>query len=175
VAEPDLGHVLRVLERHGVAYVVIGAQAAVIHGVPVVTEDLDITPARDTKNVEQLAEALRELRPRLRTADEPDGVEFPVDARVLGAADTWNLSTALGDLDLAFTPAGTTGYDDLRRNASSVDLGRGLVVRVASLADVIRSKEAAGREKDRAQLPLLRRTLEEIRGREADRHSKISL
>ena len=55
------------------------------------------------------------------------------------------------------------GYDDLRRGATAVELADGLVVQVASLADVIRSKEAAGREKDRAQLPLMRRTLEEIR------------
>jgi hypothetical protein len=47
-----------------------------------------------------------------------------------------------------------------------------LVVEVASLADVIRSKEAAGPEKDREQLPLMRRTLEEIRAREADRERK---
>jgi hypothetical protein len=144
----------------------------VIHGVPVVTEDIDITPARDAENLERLADALRELQPRLRTADEPDGVSFLVDARMLGEADTWNLSTALGDLDVAFSPAGTAGYDDLHRSATSVELGSGLVIRVASLADVIRSKEAAGREKDRAQLPLLRRTLEELRVRPADRQRK---
>jgi hypothetical protein len=45
-------------------------------------------------------------------------------------------------------------------------LGKGLVVTVASLRDVIRSKEAAGRDKDLAQLPLLRRTLEQIRERQ---------
>jgi hypothetical protein len=69
----------------------------------------------------------------------------------------------LGDLDLAFSPSGTGGYHDLRRHAT---VGSGLVVRVAAPADVIRSNDAAGREKDRAQLPLLRRTLEEIRARE---------
>jgi hypothetical protein len=169
VAEPDLGQLLRVLERHEVVYVVIGAQAAVIHGVPVVTADLDITPSRDAVNLERLTDALRELQPRLRTADGPEGVAFPVDAGMLAGADTWNLSTSLGDLDLAFSPAGTAGYDDLRRNATSVELGSGLIVRVASLADVIRSKEAAGREKDRAQLPMLRRTLEEIHARYTNR------
>ena len=137
-----------------------------IHGVPVVTEDLDITPAGDAENLERLAAALRELKPRLRTADDPAGVSFAVRAELLATADTWNLTTKLGDLDLAFIPSGTGGYDDLRRSATAVELGRGLVVDVASLADVIRSKEAAGREKDRAQLPLLRRTLEEIRVRD---------
>jgi hypothetical protein len=37
VADSDLAELLRVLERNRVRYVVIGAQAAVIHGVPVVT------------------------------------------------------------------------------------------------------------------------------------------
>jgi len=61
---------------------------------------------------------------------------------------------------------GTRGYDDLRREASRERVGRGLVVSVASLRDVIRSNEAAGRDKDLAQLPLMRRTLEQIREHE---------
>jgi hypothetical protein len=169
VAEPDLGELLHVLERHGVRYVVIGAQAAVIHGVPVVTEDLDVTPARDRDNLARLAGALAEVEPRIRTASGPEGVPFPVDADFLSTSEMLNLTTRLGALDLAFLPAGTRGYDDLRRNATYIELADGLVVQVASLADVIRSKEAADREKDRAQLPLMRRTLEEIRAREADR------
>lgn len=166
MAEPVLGELLRVLERHEVRYVVIGAQAAVIHGVPLLTEDLDITPSRDSENLERLAMALRELEPVLRTATDPEGVPFPVDAEMLATAETWTLTTRVGDLDLAFSPAGTQGYEDLRRDALSVELGDALTVQVASLADVIRSKEAAGREKDRMQLPLMRRTLEEIRARQ---------
>ena len=71
-----------------------------------------------------------------------------------------------GDLDICFTPSGTRGYRDLRREALRTRVGPGLSVSVASLRDVIRSKEAAGRDKDLAQLPLLRRTLEQIRERE---------
>jgi hypothetical protein len=37
-----------------------------------------------------------------------------------------------------------------------------VIVPVASLADVIRSKEAAGRERDRAALPTLRLLLERL-------------
>jgi predicted nucleotidyltransferase len=65
-----------------------------------------------------------------------------------------------GDLDITFVPSGTRGYDDLIRDARRVSV-RGIAVPVASLADVIRSKEAAGREKDRPVLPVLRRLLEE--------------
>lgn len=165
-AEPDPLEILRALERHGVRYVLIGAAAARIAGVPVVTEDVDITPATDPENLERLAAALRELGARLRSLTEPEGVAFPVDAEMLTGAEMWTLSTSAGDLDLCFMPTGTRGYNDLRREASRERLGRGLIVSVASLRDVIRSKEAAGRDKDLAQLPLLRRTLEQIRERQ---------
>jgi hypothetical protein len=165
-AEPDPLALLRALERHGVRYVLIGAAAARVAGAPVVTEDLDVTPAADGQNRERLAAALRELDARLRSSAEPEGVAIHLDAETLATADLWTLTTAAGDLDVCFTPAGTGGFVDLRREASRQRLGRGLIVLVASLRDVIRSKEAAGRDKDLAQLPLLRRTLEQIRERE---------
>jgi hypothetical protein len=96
-------------------------------------------------------------------------VAFPIEVAMLESADSWTLLTRAGELDLVFFPDGTRGFDDLRRDATRVQLGENLTVLVASLLDVIRSKEAAGREKDTAQLPLLRRTLEEIRRREQER------
>jgi hypothetical protein len=168
VAEPDPLEILRALERHGVRYVLIGAAAARIAGAPVVTEDIDVTPATDQANLERLAVALRDLDARLRTPREQEGVPFPVDAHMLSSAEIWTLTTSAGDLDICFTPSGTRGYDDLRREASRERVGNDLTVAVASLRDVIRSKEAAGRDKDLAQLPLLRRTLEQIRERERE-------
>ncbi|MEX2212135.1 MAG: hypothetical protein WD689_10285 [Gaiellaceae bacterium] len=155
---------LAVLERHGVDFVVIGAAAAIAQGSPLPTYDLDVTPARDQANIERLVEALRELEAKLRTPTEP--VAFPLDAKMLAGGDAWTLATSSGSLDLVFVPAGTTGYDDLRRDALAVDIGAAEPVLVASLRDVIRMKEASNREKDRAQLPALRRTLEIIRDRE---------
>ena len=170
--EPDPLEILGALERHGVRFVLIGAAAARIAGAPVVTEDIDVTPATDKPNLERLVAALKELRARLRSPGDKGGVSFPLDAHRLRTADLWTLTTSAGDLDICFTPSGTRGYRDLRREALRTRLGRGLSVSVASLRDVIRSKEAAGRDKDLAQLPLLRRTLEEIRrrkGRPANR------
>jgi hypothetical protein len=68
--------------------------------------------------------------------------------------------TSHGYLDIALVPDGTRGYDDLRRGASRERISDTLEVNVAALADVIRSKEAAGREKDRAVLSILRQVLE---------------
>jgi hypothetical protein len=92
-------------------------------------------------------------------AGEEEGVPFGHDAESLLRVRIWNLVTDKGNLDITFVPSGTRGYEDLRRDVVSMNV-RGVDVPVASLADVIRSKEAAGRERDRAVLPTLRRLLE---------------
>lgn len=157
---------LRVLVDHDVEFVLVGGIAARLRGAPLLTQDVDVTPATDHRNLESVAAALRDLDARLRTATEPEGVPVPFDPGLLQSASVWTLTTRLGDLDLVMVPAGTDGYLDLVRDADdlTVALDPTLVVSVASLADVIRSKEAAGRDKDRAALPLLRRTLEESDG-----------
>jgi hypothetical protein len=53
---------------------------------------------------------------------------------------------------------GDLSFESLRSRSIAIDLA-GRIARVASLEDVIRSKEAAGRPKDYAQLPILRDTL----------------
>lgn len=155
---------LATLARHDVLFVVIGGIAAISQGSPLPTEDVDVTPERGAENLERLAAALAELAARLRVEGDAD-VPLPADARLLAQAETWTLTTLRGDLDLVFAPPGTGGYEDLRRDAFEVDLGGGVRVLVASLADVIRSKEASGRPKDRAQLPALRQTWERIHAR----------
>lgn len=165
VADFEPGEILRALEAHHVRYVVIGALAAVSAGAPILTTDLDVTPDRSRDNLERLARALVDLEARLRSSSDSESVPFPVDAEMLATADTWTLATRAGALDLVFAPAGTTGYGDFRRGAREQRIA-GLTVPVAALADVIRSKEAAGREKDTMQLPILRRTLERVRERE---------
>jgi hypothetical protein len=159
--EPIFG----VLDEHGVRYVVVGAIAAIAQGYPLNTGDLDVTPARDPDNLERLAAALHELDARLRVPGEPAGVEFPIDADYLRRADTWTLTTRYGSFDLIFVPAGTQGFDDLRRDSVTVQIA-GSEVRMAALVDLIRMKEASGRPKDLAQLPALRQTLEIVRERE---------
>jgi len=156
--ELDLPRLLDVLHRHGVIYVLIGGLAAVYHGSPFPTEDADITPATDRANLTRLAAALRELDAKIRTEGVPAGLPFTYDADSLTSVQTWNLQTDAGDLDLALQPSGTRGYTDLRRDATAAQLYH-VTVHIASLADIIRSKTAADRPKDRRVLPTLRELL----------------
>jgi hypothetical protein len=141
--QPDA--LIRLLGRHGVAYVLIGGLAAVTHGAPLITQDIDVCYARDDPNLERLAAALGEVHAELR-GTEP-GLPVRLDARMLRAGDAFTLSTDIGWLDLLGTPAGTAGYEDLARTADAYDLF-GFRVLVASVEDLIRMKRAAGRPKD---------------------------
>lgn len=163
VIEFDPVALLQVLVDNEVEFILVGGVAARLRGAPLVTQNVDVTPAPDRANLERLAAALDALDARLRTASEPRGVALAIDPEMLASASVWTLTTRHGDLDIVMTPAGTSGYRDLARSAGSlrISVEPDLSVTVASLADVIRSKEAAGRDKDRAALPQLRRTLEE--------------
>ncbi len=162
------GPMLAALEAANVDYVVIGGTAAAIGGARHVTVDLDITPDRDRANLDRVAAALRSIGARVHGTPPEVASSFQLDGHTLAAGSAWKFHTDHGELDVALDPDGTHGYKDLRRGATHVHV-HGLDILVASLEDVIRSKEAANRPRDRAVLPELRRTLELKRRREAER------
>lgn len=151
----DPERLVRTLAGHGVRYVMIGALAARLQGFPRLTADADITPDRSHDNLERLAAALVELEARVYTESVPEGLPFDCSAEMLARAELWNLVTAAGRLDLAFVPAGTEGYDDLARSAVRFEVF-GIELLAASLADIVRSKEAADRPQDRQDVVVLR-------------------
>jgi hypothetical protein len=154
----DPERLITTLARHGVRFILIGAVAARLQGFPRLTADLDITPARDEDNLARLASALRELDARVYTESVPEGLAFDCTASTLARADLWNLVTAAGRLDLAFSPSGTKGYADLARDAVPFEV-YGVPLQVASLKDILRSKEAADRPQDRQDVLILREML----------------
>jgi hypothetical protein len=154
--------ICRILNEEGVDYVVMGGFAAVIHGSPLPTEDVDILPDRRPDNLERLASALARLGARIRTAGDP--VATTIDAGLLAEMPHMlTLVTDFGILDLAFTPAGPLdGYDAWNAGSSSIEIADRLTVRVAGLDDVIDSKAAANRPKDVRALPYLESLREAI-------------
>jgi hypothetical protein len=146
------------LTAAGVDFVLIGGFASIAWGSPFPTQDIDITPERSRANLDRLSEALTALDAKVRTVSDDDGLPFSHTGSSLGAAGVWNLTTEFGDLDISFVPNGTEGYDDLVMDAEERPV-HGVEIRVASLADIIRSKQAANRPKDQRVLPTLREIL----------------
>lgn len=155
--------ILRLLETHGVEYVVIGNMGGTLYGSPLVTTDIDVCPAHDERNLQALARALQQMGARIRTADAPEGLPFACDATFLKQMRMVNLTTRFGDIDISFEPSGTGGYADLSPRAVRIELNDGISTHVAALEDIIRSKEAANRDKDRLALPTLRLLLQTIK------------
>jgi hypothetical protein len=141
-----LGTLLADLETVGLEAIIIGTTAAVLQGAPVMTQDVDLlvrdTP-RNREKIDRLAEKL--------------GTGRPVQLSPLSS--TVRLIRADLNLDLVFDALpGGLSFESIRSRCVKVPLS-GHAATVALLEDVIRSKEAANRPKDQAQLPILRDTL----------------
>jgi len=155
--------ILRVLSKHAVDFIVVGGLGGVLHGSPISTDDVDVVPELKKANLDALADALNELNAKIRSPEEPVGIQIDWSAKDL---QKWivdfrflNLLTDYGVLDVLHQPGGTKGYPDLARNAEELEVGD-FAVRVAALGDIIRSKEAIGRDRDLQHLPTLRLLLE---------------
>lgn len=147
--ELDHGALLAALEARGVRFVVIGGIAAELRDLPLLpTVDLDITPARDDRNLTALAEAFDDLEAGLLTADE-HGTWFPrVPVENWAQYDTLHLMTIHGPLDIVFAPDGAAaGHEALVPDATQVEVGTSSPL-VISASAWLRLKEASGRPKD---------------------------
>src|SRR5262245_62085507 len=150
--KPRLLQIAEHLLKHGVEFLVIGGQAAALHGSPVPTFDVDLCYRRTPENLMRLAAALKELRPTLRGA--PPDLPFRLDAQSLALGANFTFNTDCGPLDLLgwVEPFGT--YDELISRAEQVALG-GCRVAVINLDDLIAIKRHINRPKDQAALAQL--------------------
>ena len=145
----DAAAIVGVLNRHGVKYVIIGGIAAQLHDLPVpATVDIDVTPARDHKNLERLARAFDELEAGLYTG-EAAGTWFPrTPVEQWAQYDTLHLMTTFGPIDIVFAPDGApAGYSDLAKKAGRSTLGDEPVMAI-SVPTWEALKQATGRAKD---------------------------
>jgi hypothetical protein len=149
--------ILQVLGRHGVDFILVGGVAAVLEGAPVATFDLDVVPDPAPENRGRLLEALRELNARYL---DLAGRHFVPDEAKLASMRLHQLLTDAGPLDVLTTIGAGMTYSDLTGRTRQIEVA-GHRFRCLKLDAIIESKEQADREKDRAALPILRRTLQQ--------------
>lgn len=162
----DPVEMLRILDQHQVAYIVVGGFAAVIQGAPDLTDNLDIVPQVRPDNLERLAAAVEEMGGRA-----PVGGELDLGHEALRANQVTHVASPYGELRVVPEPAGTRGYDDLRRKATREPIARRLRPQVASLPDLVRSMHERGRPEDEGRLARLRRVVELSRAGDRSRRS----
>jgi hypothetical protein len=143
---------VQTLRQHGVATIVIGGQAGLLHGSPRLTLDVDLCYQRTPDNLAGLATALREMGAKLRV---PGGsVPFPIDADFLDRTSQLTLSCDGFDLDLLADVPPLGAYEALLSNSIEMLLGE-QTIRVMGLDDLITIKRSLGRPKDLESLQYL--------------------
>jgi len=159
----DPVRICEILNEEQVDYVVVGGFAAVIRGSSLPTRDIDIVPSRIPANLDRLARALTRMNAEIRISG--DSVPARIDGAFLANMPFMlSLVTDFGEMDLTFAPAGKAGgYDGWRVGATEETVSEGLTVVVASLDDIIDSKQAANRPKDHLSLPYLESLRDEVR------------
>jgi predicted nucleotidyltransferase len=155
--ENRLAALLRSLHEGGVDFILVGGVAAALHGAPVDTLDVDVVHARNEANIGRLLAVLETVDAVSRV--QPERRLRPAASHLAGPGHL-NLITCYGPLDVLGTIGKALAYDDLLPNSHEIEIG-GMRVRVLDLDKLIAVKEELGGEKDRAVLPILRRTLEE--------------
>jgi hypothetical protein len=133
--------VARAFNAAGVDYMFLGKSAAILLGFPGTTQDVDIYPARSEENGRRMVTALLSLGFVLEQSTRDD---------ILRGRDFVQLKNGPFDLDLVFAPDGIENYAVAK--ARCVHEG---IFPVANLRDIIASKRATGRKKDKLDLELL--------------------
>ena len=125
----------------GVDYLFIGKSGAILLGYPGTTQDVDVFPAKSVENGQRIVKALLEMG-------------FIVDdnaqAEIIRGKDFVQLTDGPFDLDLIFAPDGIESFAKAKARAVQED-----IFPVANLRDIIASKKASGRMKDKLDLHLL--------------------
>jgi hypothetical protein len=154
--------ILAALDRQRVSYILIGGFARVIQGTEELTRGVDLVPSLRAENLQRLTLALEALG-----AERLDLKKLVLEEATIRHEPLLGLRSAAGELKIVPEPAGTRGYDDLRRAASREPIGQGLRPSVASIGDLARMLAALDRERDLPRLRQLRhlREIEHVRSR----------
>ena len=139
------------LARHSVKYLFIGKSGAVLLGFPDTTQDADLFVEKSPANGRALADALKDL-----------GFELTEEQRgdLERGKDFVQLKNGPFDLDVIYAPDGIEHFAEAWQRRVEVD-----GFPVCHIDDIIASKEAANRVRDRESLPRLRAFRDWLRSR----------
>jgi hypothetical protein len=155
------------LESGGVRYVVVGGVATVLQGFARLTADVDLVVDLSPPEARKAVDALVRLGLRPRAPVDPLGFADPalrrewIETRGMRVFSFWDPAEPMREVDLFVEHP--IPFEDLFARADRVAIGP-LLVRIASIPDLIRLKEIAGRPEDRIDIEALQAILDR-RGR----------
>jgi hypothetical protein len=139
-----------IFKKYDVEYLFIGKFGAILYGYPGTTQDMDIFPSKNRQNGKKLASALRDLGFDLNKE---------LEEAIISGKDFIQIRGGPFPIDIVFAPDGIKSYEDARKRSKLVDE----MYFCASIDDIIESKKAAGRQRDKEELPRLELFREELK------------
>lgn len=153
-----LAELAEALAKAGLQVVIIGNSAALLHRIPVSTQDVDLFVRDHPQLQKKLEKFAADFGVVLTRPYEPSSKMIRASGRAI-------------DVDFVFGLSSRKSFESIRSRAEKIRLGRRMVW-VASLEDIIAAKEAAGRPKDKATLPILKQALEVHKAVEKEKRKK---
>ena len=147
-----LARITEVFAKHKIRYLFIGKGAAILYGYPGTTQDIDIFPEKTEANCKNLLDALKQL-----------GFEMDeeLEEAITSGKDFIQIRGGPIPLDLVFAPDGIESFDRAEMRKALID-GK---FPCASIDDIIESKRAAKRQRDKEELPRLEAFRDELKRR----------
>ena len=134
--------IARIFKKYHVRFLFLGKSGAIILGFPDTTQDADVFVEKTEINCKAIANALLELGFPLKEGEQEE---------IKKGKDFIQIREGPFDLDLIFAPDGIETFEEAYQNSVEIE---GLPV--CHIDDIIRSKEATGRTKDKESLPRLK-------------------
>ena len=144
--------IVGVFKKHKVRYVFIGKGGAILYGYPGTTQDIDIFPKKSVENCKNLVDALKELGFNL---------DKVLEQGIIAGKDFIQIRGGPFPLDIIFAPDGIESFDEAEKRSNLIDNR----FPCASIDDIIRSKKAAKRQRDKEELPRLEAFRDEFKRR----------
>lgn len=145
------------LQQNGVEFVLIGGVCGVMHGAGLITVDLDVCCRFGPANLQRIEAALKDLRPWHRMT--PNQLPFVLTDELCASLKNLYLQTDLGKLDCLGDVLGVGDYEAALKHSEPFEMSFG-TIQMLDLNTLITAKEAAGRDKDKYAVRLLRAVAE---------------
>lgn len=157
--------ILNVLYKKKIKYLIVGGLAVNLHGVPRVTQDIDIIISMDEDNISTLIESLKELGYIPRLPVDPKGLINPlivrdwIEKRNLKAFTFYNKKDNFKEIDIVLSHPLT--FDQAYQNKIVKKVEK-IKINLIAIEDLITMKNSAGRKQDLSDVKLLKKLKEEL-------------
>lgn len=155
----NLEKLIENLENAGIKYILIGGMAAIAHGAPLFSFDLDIIHEKSPENIQKIKDLLISLDALQR---RPNDQRLKPDFDVLKGSGHMLLSTRFGPMDILGAVEKGLSYEELKNNVVEIEF-HGFKIHVLDLETLIELKRASARPEDRQRLIILEQTLAQLK------------